>query len=168
MHYSGAGLIAFGYAGEVIMFFLGNVLRNNSAIMLHYISDEEDWPPEDGLVCLTNRIPCCADDSTGSWYNPDGSRVSTEVPTEGEFYQFYVPDRQAIVLSRADTAYIIGGLFTCEILDRDGTIQRLYIGSGKFTQISYLGLVLLSHQLQILKIRGKWWMRIRSCYCCYC
>lgn len=106
------------------MVFGGMVLRNNSAFKLTEILTQV----ADALFCLTNRLSCCSDETSGSWYSPDGSRVSTA----GSFYQSYIPERQAIALHRTITAYS-NGLFTCAILDKDNVTRHLYIGSGKMS-----------------------------------
>ena len=115
-------------SGEVAVLFEGRKLRNNSAFTLTYVLYEQDLPLADGLVCLTDRDPCCTTDSGGSWYSPDGYKISTD--DEEDFYQIYPSNRQAIVLHRMVTAYS-NGLFTCEILDSNGTTWRFYIGSGE-------------------------------------
>ena len=116
------------------MVFNGMTLRNNSAIKLTEVLDRESSsPPENALVCFTNRIPCCSA-ANESWYNPDGSKVS-ETLAIGEFYQSYAPDDQSILLHRTIQAYP-SGLFTCAILDRDNITRHLYVGSGELTIVS--------------------------------
>ena len=100
--------------------FNGRIQQNNSLIML----DDTGFRGSPGLVCVTNRIPCCSGLQDGSWFQPDGSQVLLN-PVSRRFYQSY-SNRQAVILYHSSSTTI--GIFRCAIKDSANSTKELYIG----------------------------------------
>ena len=109
---------------------------NNSAIQITEIGETNTaMPPppnsNNGLQCITDRIPCCASvfNRFGQWYFPDG----TLVPTQGEATTFYRNrgDDGTVNLNRLNTNVMMPtGLFCCVVPDAAGDTQPLCANIG--------------------------------------
>ena len=102
--------------------FNGQMQQNNSLIML----DDIGFSGSSGVVCVTNRFPCCSGLQDGSWFQPDGSQVLLNFMSR-RFHQSY-SNRQAVILYRSSLADSPIGIFRCAIKDNANSTKELYIG----------------------------------------
>ena len=106
---------------------------NNSAIQITEIGTYPDSSLNEGLQCITDRMPCCRTPPTrlGEWYFPDGT---TFVPHRGSATSFYRTrgDDGKIYLNRVNSNVISpNGLFCCEVPDAAGDIRPVCANIGK-------------------------------------
>ena len=104
---------------EVGLLLNGRLLPNNSVITWVEIGSGKG-----SLFCLTDRVDCCdsASDS-GNWYLPNGNIVNYDSTSMG-VYQKY--GHSSILLQGGTSA--VSGIFRCDVIGRNDTIQNLYIG----------------------------------------
>ena len=108
------------------------VYANNSAIQITEIgeTDTVTMPPppnsNNGLQCITDRMPCCAAVRAGDWNFPNGTAVSVQ----GVATTFYRNrgDDGTVNLNRLNTNIMMPtGLFCCEVPDAAGDTRPLRV-----------------------------------------
>ena len=102
---------------------------NNTVVVITEIGDADTT-----LNCITELIPCCANimNRFGDWYYPNGS----DVHRNSDGYSFYRSRRDAVVngvsgaaiLNRRHNVMDPVGIYRCNIPDRNGMAQNLYVG----------------------------------------
>ena len=114
----------------------GVVYANNSAIQITVIGKTDpDADLNDGLQCITDRMPCCAatEGRAGEWYFPNGTLVpvlGTGTNMATAFYRNRGDDG-TVNLNRLNTNVLIPtGLFCCEVPDVAGDTQPLCANIG--------------------------------------
>ena len=115
-------LINFIIAWTGIYFELdGQVFVNNSVLSLSKVGEEGN-----ALLCKTDLIECCGTvpNRYGQFYYPNGVMV----PVKSRAHGFY-RDRgdQVVRLNRREQIISPKGTFRCEIPDKNGIMQNLYI-----------------------------------------
>ena len=125
------------------------VYANNSAIQITEIGETNTaMPPppnsNNGLQCITDRMPCCAAQSNrfGEWYFPDEVTVPPIVGAPTTFYRNRGDDG-TVNLNRLNTNIIRPtGLFCCEVSDASGRTQRVCANIGELISHEFQGLCL--------------------------
>ena len=122
------------YAG-VYLSLRGVVYANNSAIQITEIGETNTaMPPppnsNNGLQCITDRMPCCAAQSNrfGQWKFPNQTNVGIS-GTTASFYRNRGDDG-TVNLNRLNNVVMPTGLFCCEVPDAAGITQRLCADIG--------------------------------------
>ena len=96
---------------------------------------------ENGLICTTTQTDCCGQnvngitvtaERRGEFYYPNGTLVPTRVSTGGDGL-FRGRGYQFIVLQRMFTATMNPptGRYRCDIPDRNGASQNMFINIGE-------------------------------------
>lgn len=92
--------------------FQGNILPNNSVVVLRDVGDAEDG--SDSIQCHTNLSTCCSDNEgpdRGEWYFPSGSLVEVN----GNSWSAY-PTAQRVDLRRRDSSVTFPtNIYRCDI-----------------------------------------------------
>ena len=88
------------------------------------------------LLCTTERVGCCRNESAGQFYFPGGTRVPIVGVDPGVYaYRYYTSrDDGFIGLNRRPSGAATGE-FLCEIPDVYGTTAILVINSGRQTLV---------------------------------
>ena len=97
--------------------------QNHSFINLQHIG----YSRNHSLLCVTNIVSCCsseADGLTGQWLLPNGSEMSL-LKSENTSGQAH--GASSVSLYQAFQDPLPGGVYLCEIPDRTGTTQRLFV-----------------------------------------
>ena len=80
------------------------------------------------LMCYTDKVDCCGGSVNmrqGDWYYPDGLQVHHD----GAGGSFYRNRSYSVVrLHRRENTVMPIGIFHCEIPDKNGTNQSIYVG----------------------------------------
>ena len=92
---------------------------------------EEIGEGVDALLCLTDQPACCrppytkptGQSATGNWFFPNGTRV----PSSGTRWDFHRTRGQSKVLLHRRRGGV-DGIHLCDIPDKTGVDQKLYIG----------------------------------------
>ena len=89
---------------------------------------EEIGEKSKALLCLTNNISCCTDESQGDWYNADDNTtpITTVRDDSTSFYTSKGPSH--IRLNNINITNSKSGIYHCKIPDSSGMDQRIYIG----------------------------------------
>ena len=98
---------------------------------------------ENGLMCTTTQTDCCGqnadgtsvhDERRGEFYYPDGTQVPTRVGAGGDGL-FRGRGYQLISLQRLSTATTTPptGQYRCNIPERNGVSQNMFINIGELT-----------------------------------
>lgn len=104
----------------------GSLISNNSLLLLDSLGDGNttDTP----LHCYTPLSPCCNTSRHGTWVAPGaGNTPLSDSQDSTGLYQSW-GDNQIIRLHRSIAMDSAEGLYHCEVPDRDGVTQRLYVG----------------------------------------
>ena len=113
---------------DVRLTFDGNLLPNNTVIRINDITDSNNNGL--ALLCITNKQPCCSSPPNrfGEWYYPNG----TQFMNQASGYGLYRGrgDNQSVRLNRQTAALdtIPGGIYHCEVPDKNNIPQYLYVG----------------------------------------
>ena len=111
----------------------GVIYANNSAIQITEIEETSpDTDLNDGLQCITDRMPCCRTLSirAGEWYMYTPNRTMIPGPSTAlSFYKNRGYDDGTVNLNRNASVMMPTGLFCCEILNAAGDIQPLCANS---------------------------------------
>ena len=100
-----------------------SLYSNNSVISITEIGETapDDISQNEGLQCITDRMPCCT--RTGEWYFPNGTTVGTSV------LAFYINNGQndgTVNLNRLNSHVMSPtGQFCCVVPDATLTYQTL-------------------------------------------
>ena len=81
------------------------------------------------LMCLTDKTDCCNSTKSrgnSNWYHPNGGGSAVLPLGDEAYYQTY--RKSSILLHRNGTVPTVTGVFHCDVVDNNGTMQRLYIG----------------------------------------
>ena len=73
----------------------------------------------DGLQCITDKMPCCNQDQLGKWLFPDGSAV----PEQGNATSFYISrglNNGRVNLNRLKGSLMPTGNYCCVVPDAVG------------------------------------------------
>ena len=111
----------------------GVIYANNSAIQITEIEETSpDTDLNDGLQCITDRMPCCRTLSfqAGEWYMYTPNR--TMVPEPSTALSFYINrgyNDGTVNLNRNASVMMPTGLFCCEVPNAAGDIQPLCANS---------------------------------------
>ena len=90
-------------------------ITNNSIIFIAEIGESED-----GLQCITDKMPCCAHPNrAGDWFFPNGTVVYTYYYNYG-LYQSRGYDGNITLNHRVSAAVSPTGLFCCTVPDARG------------------------------------------------
>ena len=87
---------------------------------------------EKGLICQTDRMPCCRTppNRAGEWYYPNGTRVLIE--GAGSAIYRNRGDEGQVRLNRKNDAIDPTGLYRCEVPDARNIIRRIYVRLFKY------------------------------------
>ena len=111
------------------------VYANNSVIQITEIRETDpDTDVNDGLQCITDRMPCCRsfDVRAGDWYMYTPERTVVEGPSFSvRFYRNRGYDDGTVNLNRNSSVMMPTGLFCCEVPNAPGDIQPLCVNIGK-------------------------------------
>jgi hypothetical protein len=111
----------------------GMIYANNSAIQITEIGEiDPDNDQNDGLQCITDRMPCCATpNKQGDWLFPGGViTVPGPVQSPTTFYRTRGDDG-TVNLNRLNTNVMMPtGLFCCEVPDAVGDTQSVCANIG--------------------------------------
>ena len=79
------------------------------------------------LMCYTDKEDCCGaiNMRQGDWYYPNGLQVRT-YGADGSFYRNR--SHSVVHLHRREDTVMPIGIFHCEIPDKYGTNQNIYVG----------------------------------------
>ena len=111
------------YHAGVYLFLKGVVHPNNTAIMISEIgeTDISANPPansNNGLQCVTDRIPCCRISRTGEWYFPgSGGTVPTFGSNPTTFYRNRGDDGTVNLNRLNNDVMMPTGQFCCVVPD---------------------------------------------------
>ena len=112
----------------------GVVYANNSAIQITEIGETDpDTNLNDGLQCITDRMPCCRFAvRAGEWYmyTPERSILPGPSPDVTSFYRNRGHDDGTVNLNRPG-GMSPTGLFCCEVPNAAGDTQPLCANIGK-------------------------------------
>ena len=86
---------------------------------------EEIGKGKDALQCVTSSEDCCKDPSSGTFYYPNGRKVSSTAADEG-FYLTY-SEESRIYLHRNENTGSPSGRYRCEIHTPSGEMKNVYI-----------------------------------------
>ena len=107
----------------------GVVYANNSVISITEIGvTNPDTNLNEGLQCITDRIPCCRRDfRTGEWYFPNRTMVSGQ-SNSPSFYRNRGMDDGTVNLNRINANVMMPtGLFCCKVPDGTGIVQTVCV-----------------------------------------
>ena len=79
-----------------------------------------------GLQCITDRIPCCRATQSGKWFFPN----RTVVPDQENAISFYINrglDDGTVNLNRVNDSMMPMGIFCCTIPDAKGVTNYICI-----------------------------------------
>ena len=103
------------------------VYANDSIIPITEIG-ETTTTSNTGLQCITDKIPCCLQDTTGRWYFPDGITVPSQDAT---FYSAR-GDNGTINLNHIDSNVMSPtGQFCCVVPDATQALIRVCANISK-------------------------------------
>ena len=112
----------------------GVVYANNSTIQITEIGQTDpDTDLNEGLQCITDRMPCCQSFSNrlGEWRFPKEMGTVPPVGTATSFYRNRGDDG-TVNLNRVNTNVMSPtGLFCCEVPDAAGDIRPVCANIGK-------------------------------------
>jgi hypothetical protein len=98
----------------------GELKLNNSVIVWREIGEDGS-----SLFCLTDNMDCCdAASNSGNWVDTNNDAITDN--TTNAVYQGY--RRNSILLQRQEMVSTIKGIFHCDIVDANNTMQYLYVG----------------------------------------
>ena len=145
----------------------GVVYPNNSAILITEIgrtNTSQNLPPNsnNGLQCITDRMPCCVSPSrVGEWYFPGGGEV---VPPLGGATTFYRNrgDDGTVNLNRLNSSVMMRtGQFCCVVPDaistnvtvcsKIGDRMRIIIDSTYYCITNIFQFILVSVMVELLQ-----------------
>ena len=113
----------------------GKVYANNSIIPIAEIGETDTSAgtiQNNGLQCITDKMPCCMGTSLGEWIYHDTNR---KVPVQDIATNFYVDrglNNGAVNLNHLNNNITsLTGLFCCMVPDADDNIQTLCVDIGK-------------------------------------
>ena len=115
---------------------------NNSVISITEIGQTDismsaSQNSNNGLQCITDRMPCCrfGPNTAGEWFFPDGTMVPIRVlGTATTFYRNRGSDDGTVNLNRINTIVMSPtGLFCCVVPDAIDIDQTVCITLGKTT-----------------------------------
>ena len=123
----------------------GQTIPNNSLVDLEeLLYNPRQEPANDNefqtLMCVTDLMECCETPALGSWYYPNGSRIEVDIRVNDHRFmsnrgqnevirgqQFY----GSVRLWRRWTPPE-RGIFRCELPDKNGVNQNLYVNICEF------------------------------------
>lgn len=121
--------------------FNKDIYPNNSIIELDSLATTATTrSPLNGLICVTDRYPCCSNPEESSWFLP--SNAPTTVHSNFAQIGWF---NQSKVLYRNGEKYTPSGLFLCRIKDSSDSIHWLYIG----IYLEGLGLLINSYDVLV-------------------
>ena len=104
-----------------IMLYHGGYFHANNSI----VTMDEITEGGLALLCLTDNLDCCilSKERTrfGEWYFPNGTMVDA-----GDVYTRR--SRSVVLLNRGSNATFPSGVYQCEIPDKHGRFQSIYVG----------------------------------------
>ena len=107
----------------------GMVIEPNSTFLIADIGITSSQSP---LVCITDRMPCCADQGDGGWQLPNG----TAITEQSSMFQIARHDNGSINLFRtSDNVTTPTGPFCCVVQDAVDVNMTLCINVGEFEHL---------------------------------
>lgn len=99
---------------------------NNSVIAIDNIGEDSG-----GLFCYTDLATCCRESDSsngaqGNWRFPNKTAVSSRSLSPHSFSR--TRDNSVIILHRGILGVEPYGIYTCEIPNRNGTVQQVFFG----------------------------------------
>ena len=111
------------YHAGVYLSLKGVVLPHNTAIMIDDIG-ETDTSSNDGLQCITDRMPCCRTSQTGEWNFPGGGgTVPGHKQSPTTFFRNRGEDGTVNLNRVSNTVMMPTGQYCCEVPDATGVNQ---------------------------------------------
>ena len=108
---------------KVKFMFHGETYLNNSIVAINDIGEQDD-----ALLCMTDKPDCCniQGNKMGEFYYPENnSAVPNGYESSNSLYRNR--DQQVIRLNRRNNVLSSTGVYKCEIPDKMGIIQTLFI-----------------------------------------
>ena len=99
----------------------GSPISNNSVLLLDSLAISP-------LHCVTTMLSCCDTNRSGSWFTPGGNAPLNGSINSTELYQSWGDDQSIRLHSSGDTDAVESGVYRCEVADREGITQILYVG----------------------------------------
>ena len=112
----------------------GVVYPNNSVILITEI-EQTNTTSNNGLHCITDRMPCCTSSRAGEWFFPDNGGM---VPKQSDATTFYRNrgDDGTVNLNRLNNDVMNPtGRFCCVVPDTNNVNQSVCANIGKYTFI---------------------------------
>ena len=112
---------------DVALTHEGRLLLNNSVISLDALGffNASTTNP---LFCVTTLSSCCDTNRRGNWFPPDSASHLGTFPNTSHLHQSWEDDQSIQLLRSSRVASIEGGLYHCEIPDRNNIMRALYVG----------------------------------------
>ena len=101
---------------------------NNSVISITEIGETnpDDTDQNEGLQCITDRMPCCRGVfRAGEWYFPNRTVVPREDNNPTTFHRNRGHDDGTVNLNRLNNVMMPTGLFCCVVPDATGIMQTV-------------------------------------------
>lgn len=112
---------------EVVLVQDGQLIPNNSLLSLESLGDRNE-STSGSLHCVTTNPFCCLTNLSGSWFSP-GSNIPLDTEESSLMLSQSWSDNQSIQLNRnRQVTSAEGGLYRCEVPDKDGVTQTVYAG----------------------------------------
>ena len=108
--------------------------QNNSHILITEVGQTDisaSPPTNNGLQCITDRIPCCTTSRFGAWHFPNnGGIVPSQNSRATTFYRNKGNDGTVNLNRVSDDITSPTGQFCCVILDAVSYLQRICANIG--------------------------------------
>ena len=102
----------------------GNTYVDGDTVLITDIGEGDD----DALLCVTDSTNCCASQTIGEFFYPDGSIVDVR----GSGDSLYRNRGDGFIrLNRRNNALSPLGRYRCSIPDSSGVFQSIYINIGE-------------------------------------
>ena len=136
---------AFFFTVGVSLQLNGQIIPNNSLVDLEeFLYNPQQEPTNDNglqtLTCVTDLVKCCETPALGSWYYPDGSRIEVNVRVNSERFLSNRGQNEDIDGQKFYGSVRLWrrwtpperGIFRCELPDKNGVNQNLYVNICEF------------------------------------
>ena len=121
---------------RVYLSLKGVVYPNNSVILITEIGEtgtSQNPPPHpnNGLQCITDKMPCCVDESkAGEWYFPDSGGMVPIRSSAATFYRNRGGDGTVNLNRLNNNITMPTGRFCCEVADATDSIVTVCAITG--------------------------------------
>ena len=129
-------LLHISYITGVYLAFNGTVYADKNVVQITEIGETDPYTGQGGgVLCITDRKPCCRDDqfSSGEWLFPNGSSIPMQ-ETAAVYYRNRGDDGSVSlnILSSDTPLPLLIGLFCCVIPDATDAMRTACVDISKF------------------------------------